>query len=129
MRTTALIALVALACLAVSSASAFADDPPEQAGKADSPVSPLLQQFILERESTEGQTGERPSSDAVTRSQADAGVTTKAVQGASGSAKSEAADDPGAVRSSGNVQVYIHVENTNDGTLQPGQSRFNDTCH
>ena len=94
MRTTALIALVALACLAVSSASAFADDPPEQAGKADSPVSSLLQQFILERESTEGQTGERPSSDAVTRSQADAGVTTKAVQGASGSAKSEAADDP-----------------------------------
>ena len=129
MRATALIALVALACLAVSSASVFADDPPEQAGKADSPVSPLLQQFILELESTEGRAGERPSCGAVTRSQADAAVTTKAVQGAPGSAKSEAADDPVQFDSSGNVQVYIHVENTNDGTLQPGQSRFNDSCH
>ena len=119
MKTVAIIALAFLACLALISAPVFADDPPKQAGKQDSPVSLILQQFIEQREAGQGQAASQPSGDAVTRGQSDSGTTTKDAPGADSSPpSSDATEDPVRFDSSGNVQVYIHLENTEDATLQ-----------
>ena len=120
MKTAVLTALVTLACLAVSLAPVFADDPPAQAGKEDSAVSPLLQQFIERRHDAAGQGRQPSASDAVTRSLSSSDVTTKdvAASGTVGSGPSEARDAPVRFGSSGNVQVYIHLENTDAVTLQ-----------
>ena len=82
-------------------------------------VSPLLQQFIEQRESASGQDDRETESDVVTRSQSRGGPSAKDV-GSSNSASSEpdTTDDPVRFDSSGNVQVYIHLENTDDDTLQ-----------
>ena len=120
MRTTVLTALVTLACLAVSLAPVLADDPPAQAGKGDSAVSPLLQQFIERRHDAAGQGSQPSASDAVTRSLSPSDVTIKdaAASATVGSGSSEARDAPVRFGSSGNVQVYIHLENTDDTTMQ-----------
>ena len=120
MRTAVLTALVTLACLAVSLATVFADGPPAQAGKQNSPVSPLLQQFIEQREDASGQSGSQADSDTVTRSLSDSDVTSKyaAASTTDASDSSGTKDDPVRFDSSGNVQVYIHLENTNADTLQ-----------
>ena len=120
MRTAVLSALVTLACLAVSLAPVLADDPPAQAGKGDSAVSPLLQQFIEQRQDAIGQGSQPSASDAVTRSLSPSDVTTKdaAASATVGSGSSEATDAPVRFDSSGNVQVYIHLENTDAVTLQ-----------
>ena len=127
MRTAVLTALATLACLAVSLAPVFADDPPSQAGKGGSPVSPLLQQFIEQREGASGQGGQPSPSDAVTRSLSDGDVTSKyaAASATATSGSSDSQNNPVRFDSSGNVQVYIHLENTDDGyaagTAGPGR--------
>ena len=116
-RAVTLVVLAALACLAMLAAPAFADDPP---GKQDSPVSPLLQEYIEQRQEASGQGGKPTGSDEVTRSLPDSDVTTKfALSGATDSTgTSDPRDDPVRFDSSGNVQVYIHLTNTEAGTLQ-----------
>ena len=118
MRIATLGALVALACLVLFGTPAFADDPPYGAGKQDSVVSPLLQQFIEQRESPAAQGASQQDSGEFTRSLS-GGLTTKdALAAAAAPSKSVASDDPVRFDSSGNVQVYIHLENTDDDTLQ-----------
>ena len=118
MRIATLGALVALACLVLFGTPAFADDPPYGAGKQDSVVSPLLQQFIEQRESPAAQGASQQDSGEFTRSLS-GGLTTKdALAAAAAPSKSGATDDPVRFDSSGNVQVYIHLENTDDDTLQ-----------
>ena len=115
----ALVALVALACLALIGAPVFADEPPAQSGKSDSTVSPLLLEFIEQRQSTAGQSGAQPADDVVTRGQsAGEGATTKDAPVTTDSQPSDAKDDPVRFDSSWNVQVYIHLENNADETLQ-----------
>ena len=114
MRISAFIVLLAVACLLASGGTVFANDPPQQTGKRDSTVSPLLQQFIQERESGASLQG----SDTTIRSQSDAGVTTKDAQVTTDDGSSDSSEDPVRFDSSGNVQVYIHLENTDDATLQ-----------
>ena len=120
MRTAALITLVILACLALPSAPVFADDPPDGAGKQGSVVSPLLQQFIERRHDAAGQGGQPSANDGATSSLPSSDVAAKdaAAGGTVGSGPSEARDAPVRFDSSGNVQVYIHLENTDDTTLQ-----------
>ena len=117
MRTTALIALAALAAFALQATLTFADEPP---GKQDSPVSPLLQQFIEQREDAAGQGGSPPEGGAVIRSPPDSDANTKEAEAraTTASGTSESQDDPVRFDSSGNVQVYIHLENTDTETLQ-----------
>ena len=118
MRIATLGALVALACLVLFGTPAFADDPPYGAGKQDSVVSPLLQQFIEQRESPAAQGASQQDSGEFTRSLS-GGLTTKdALAAAAAPSKSGATDDPVRFDSSGNVQVYIHLENTDSDTLQ-----------
>ena len=114
MRISAFIVLLAVACLLAWGGTVFANDPPQQTGKRDSTVSPLLQQFVQEYESGASQQG----SDTATRSQSDAGVTTKDAQVTTDDGSSDSSEDPVRFDSSGNVQVYIHLENTDDATLQ-----------
>ena len=115
----ALVALVALACLAVFGTPVLADEPSAESGKSDSTVSPLLLEFIEQRQSTAGQSGAQPADDVVTRGQsAGVGATTKDAPVTTDSQPSDAKDDPVRFDSSGNVQVYIHLENNADETLQ-----------
>ena len=96
----------------------MADGPTDQSGKQDSTVSPLLQQFKEEREDSEGP---QAASDRVARSQyAGSDATTKDTPGSAGSSPTPASStgDPVRFDSSGNVQVYIHLENTDDETLR-----------
>ena len=118
MKAVSFILLVALACLTLLSALASADDPPEQTGKQDSPISPLLQQFIQERESAATQSIQKANSETFPHSQSGDGLTTKSAPEASNSPSSSPNDDPVRFDSSGNVQVYIYLENTDDDTLQ-----------
>ncbi len=119
MRTAAIISLALLACLALAGAPVFAQEPPEETGKQDSPVSPLLQRFIDQRETTSAEADTQSDSGAVTRSQSGDGLTTKDAPAAdSAPSKSDTTDDPVRFDSSGNVQVYIHLENTDEETLQ-----------
>ena len=67
MRIATLGALVALACLVLFGTPAFADDPPYGAGKQDSVVSPLLQQFIEQREQSASQHRAASQSGSATR--------------------------------------------------------------
>ena len=117
MKSKVLPALAALLVLAIYASPVFAQDPP---GKQDSPVSPLLEQFVDQHEEVSGQGSQPSGSEALTRSLSDSDVATKDA-GASadtGSGSSESRDDPVRFDSSGNVQVYIHLENTDDATLQ-----------
>ena len=114
MRNSALVVLAAVACLRAWSGTVFANDPPQQTGKTESTVSPLLQQFIQERGSVASQQG----GDEITHSQSDAGVMTKDAQVTADDGSSDASDDPARFDSYGNLQVYIHLENTSDATLQ-----------
>ena len=106
--------MAAVACLRAWSGTVFANDPSQQTGKTESTVSPLLQQFIQERGSVASQQG----GDEITRSQSDAGLMTKDAQVTADDGSSDASDDPVRFDSSGNLQVYIHLENTGDATLQ-----------
>ena len=117
MRTIALVALALFAVFVAFSPPAFADDPP---GKQDSPVSPLLQQYIEQRQSASGQSGQQPSGDSVTRSLpgSDAASKFAAIGATEDSGTSDTTDDPVRFDSRGNVQVYIHLENTDTDTLQ-----------
>jgi len=129
-----LIVLV-LAVLAAAGYPVFAQGPPEQEGKQSSIVDPLIRQFIEQQGSATPQPTPQPDSSAFTRGLVlDSGVTAKGVPGtadsgawgattgdAEGGSESEAADAkeaPVRFDSSGNVQVYIHLENTNESTLQ-----------
>ena len=109
----------------------MADGPKDQFGKQDSTFSPLLQQFIQEREDSEGPQaasdsvvrGQYASREATTKDAAGSTgnyATTKDSTGSAGSSPTPASstDDPVRFDSSGNVQVYIHLENTGDETLQ-----------
>ena len=119
MKLSGALAFLILLWLTAVGASVLADEPPAETGKEDSAVSPVLQQFIDKRESTAGQRSPKPASDAVTRGQyADSGATTKDAPGAESPAATETTDDPVRFDSSGNVQVYIHLENTDVETLQ-----------
>ena len=99
----------------------FADDPPTPLAKEDSPVSPLLQQFIDERQQASTQKGTQSPGEQTLRgldsqttsedSKADS--TTPPSDGPSGSVY-----DPVRFDSSGNVQVYVNLTNTSDSTLQ-----------
>ena len=135
MKIAALITLVALACLAVFGTPVLADEPSAESGKQDSVVSPLLQQFIQEREGSGEQRRPQPASDGVVRGQSAGGdATTKDVPGSIGgdattkdapgsassspTSKASSTGDPVRFDSSGNVQVYIHLDNTDDETVQ-----------
>ena len=115
MKTGALVLLVAAVCLGFLGAPVFADDPPN---KQDSPVSPLLQQFIEQREDTPVQGSQQSDSGAVTRSPFSGDQTGKNTADTTSSGSSDTSDDPVRFDSSGNVQVYIHLDNTDDDTLQ-----------
>ena len=85
----------------------------------DSAVSSLLQQFIQERETAADQRSQKAAGDAVTRSQREiSSTTTKVAPEVPAPRETETTDDPVRFDSSGNVQVYIHVESTSDDTLQ-----------
>ena len=119
MKIPALFLLLVMTWLAVAGSPAFADDPAAEVGKDDSPVSPLLQQFILERETTSTQQSPQPDSGAVTRGQsAESSATTKDAPGSDSSSSTNSSDDLVRFDSSGYVQVYIHLENTDESTLQ-----------
>ena len=131
MRHFAVLSTLVLLWLTLVSAAALADGPTDQSGKQDSTVSPLLQQFIQEREDSEGPQaasdsvvrGQSASSEATTKdSTGSAGnyATTKDATRSAGSSPNPASstDDPVRFDSSGNVQVYIHLENTDESTLQ-----------
>ena len=119
MRAAALIALLTLVSFALFGAPVFADGPPEQAEKEDSVVSSLLQQFIQQRESGASQPSQQLATGALVRGQSDdSGETSKDAPAGPDPVSSESKDDPVRFDSSGNVQVYIHLENTDDDTLQ-----------
>ena len=120
MKTAALISLLTVvASILLIGSLVSADDPPEQTGKQDTPISPLLQQFIQERESAEAQSSQDDVRKAFTESQSDGGLTTKDASGTdSAPTEADAPDAPVRFNSSGNVQVYIFLENTDDDTLQ-----------
>ncbi len=134
-KLASILVVLVLAVLAAAGYPVFAQGPPEQEGKQASIVDPLIQQFIDQQGSATPQPTPQPDSSAVTRGLfPDSGVTAKGVPwteesgawgptggDAEGVPESEAADsDDPPVRfdSSGNVQVYIHLENTEEATLQ-----------
>ena len=118
MRISALLALVALTCLLVFGRPVLADSPADHTAKSDSPVSSLLREYIEHRQNAESRTDRQPASDAVTRSQSEAGFKTRDAPAATTSPQSDTTDNPVRFDSSGNVQVYIHLENSTDATLQ-----------
>ena len=120
MKLSGALAFLILLWLTAVGASVLADEPPAETGKEDSAVSPVLQQFIDQRESTATQHSPQLSGDAVTRGQyAGSGATTKdAPASDSTPPEQDTTDDPVRFDSSGNVQVYIHLENTDDSSLQ-----------
>ena len=119
MKTVALIWLALAACLALLYAPVSADDPPAETGKLDSPISPLLQQFLEEQESAATQSSKQVARGAFTDSQSGDGPTTEDTKSSQSTpSKSDTSDNPVRFDSSGNVQVYIHLENTDDDALQ-----------
>ena len=120
MKLSGALAFLILLWLTAVGASVLADEPPAETGKEDSAVSPVLQQFIDQRESTATQHSPQLSGDAVTRGQyAGSGATTKdAPASDSTPPEQDTKGDPVRFDSSGNVQVYIHLENTDDSSLQ-----------
>ncbi len=125
MRIPALLFLLfflSISCLAIVGTSAYADGPSPQSGKLDSPVSPLLRQFIAEREST---TAQQPAPDALSRAPRHSRESGNPVsplpknsQDAQSPGASGAVYEPVRFDSSGRVQVYINLANTADPTLQ-----------
>ena len=114
-----ILTVLVIACLVTAGYPVFAQGPPEPVGKADSVVSPLLQQFIKERESATSQPGAQPASGSTVHGNAAAGgATTKDAPAASDSASSDSEEAYVRFASSGNVQVYIRVKNTDEDTLQ-----------
>ncbi len=121
MRAAALISLALSALLALSGEPAFAQDPGGQAGKDDPVVSPLIDEFIAEREAAAPQPSARGAGYLLLRGQSgDGAAATRSVTEGSGkdSPSPEPGDDPVRFDSSGNVQVYIHLENADDAALQ-----------
>ena len=120
MKLSGALAFLILLWLTAVGASVLADEPPAETGKEDSAVSQVLQQFIDQRESTATQHSPQLSGDAVTRGQyAGSGATTKdAPASDSTPPEQDTKGDPVRFDSSGNVQVYIHLENTDDSSLQ-----------
>ena len=131
MRHFAALSTLVLLWLALVSTAALADCPKDQFGKEDSTLSPLLQQFIQEREDSEGPQaasgsvvrGQYASREATTKDVAGSTgnyATTKDSTGSAGSSQTPASstDDPVPFDSSGNVEVYIHLENSDESTLQ-----------
>ena len=119
-RLATVSAVVLAVCLLAAAYPVLAEGPAEETGKQDTPVSPLLREFIEQREGSGAQSDTQPVIDAFARSQSGDGPTTKS---ASASAKSppdtpDSRDDPVRFDSSGNVQVYIHLENTDSDTLR-----------
>ena len=120
--------LAGVASLTLVASPAFAQDPPGDSGKPDSPISPVLQEFIEQHQASASEAVVRAAIGVETRSQNDAGITTKDAQAGSSTKGAQVAestdtepgttDDPVRFDSSGNVQVYIHMENTDDDTLQ-----------
>ncbi len=102
----------------VADESALADGPSSQSGKVDSPVSPLLSQFIQQREDATPEESQQPAGGTFPRSQPGAGAEAKDSVGAQSPGASGAVYDPVRFDSSGNVQVYINLTDTDDGTLQ-----------
>ena len=118
-KSLAILALLVAFSLATVDSSLLADDPGTEYDKEDSAVSPLLLQFIERRETSMQPQTLQENSDAATRSQAsDNGAKTKEEQSASDPSKSGAPGDRVRFDSSGNIQVYIHLKNTSDDTLQ-----------
>ena len=120
MKLSGALAFLILLWLTAVGASVLADEPPAETGKEDSAVSQVLQQFIDQRASTATQHSPQLSGDAVTRGQyAGSGATTKdAPASDSTPPEQDTKGDPVRFDSSGNVQVYIHLENTDDSSLQ-----------
>ena len=102
----------------IADESALADGPSPQSGKVDSPVSPLLSQFIQQRERATPEESQQPADGAFVRSQPGAGPEAKDSVEAQSPGASGADYEPVRFDSSGNVQVYINLTDTDDGTLQ-----------
>ncbi len=102
----------------VADESALADGPSSQSGKVDSPVSPLLSQFIEQWESATPEDSQQPAAGTFPRSQPGAGPEAKDSVEAQSPGASGAVYEPVRFDSSGRVQVYINLTNTGDATLQ-----------
>ena len=98
----------------------LADQPQAQSAKDDPTISPILLQFIADRENDAAPSSPQHLSGANSRSQSKpAGVPgTKDGPRADNSDATSGTHDPVRFDSDGNVQVYIHLENTVDETLQ-----------
>ena len=119
MKLSGALAFLILLWLMAVGTSVFADEPTAETGKEDSAVSPLLQQLIDQRESTAAQQSPQPVSEAVPHWQfPDSGATTKHAPGSESPAATDTKDGLVRFDSSDNVQVYINLDDTEDGTLQ-----------
>ena len=116
MRIPALLLLL-LIWFAAAGTTALGDEPPAAYGKVDLQVSPLLTRFIEQRQGAESQSRQQPSGVVSSRSQSGDSID-KSASSAEGPASTETADDPVRFDSSGNLQVYIHLDNTDEETLQ-----------
>ena len=119
-RLATVSAVVLAVCLLAAAYPVLAEGPAEETGKQDTPVSPLLREFIEQREAPGAQSDTQPVIDAFARSQSGDGPTTKSASASAESPPdtSDSRDDPVRFDSSGNVQVYIHLENTDSDTLR-----------
>ena len=119
LRFGAILTALALLCFGAVAFPVQAQEPPQQTGKEDSPVSPVLRQFIEERETSSVQSDAQSEIRSVTRSQPGDGRITRDVPTASGEQpESGTTGDPVRFDDSGNVQVYIHLKETSDEVLQ-----------
>ena len=116
MRIPALLLLL-LIWFAAAGTTALGDEPPAAYGKVDLQVSPLLTRFIEQRQGAESQSRQQPSGVVSSRSQSGDSID-KSASSAEDPASTETADDPVRFDSSGNLQVYIHLDNTDEETLQ-----------
>ena len=115
----AILTALVLLCLGAATLPVHAQEPPQQTGKEDSTVSPLLREFIERRESSAIQLDVQPAVGAGTRSQPDDGLLTRDAPAADGGQpESVTRDDPVRFDDSGNVQVYLRLQNTDAATLQ-----------
>ena len=106
--------------LLTAGASALANSPADENGKVDSPVSPILRQFIEQRQADDSQSSSATEEGVHVRSQfgQSADGKGKSDSGAGIPTPAESSYDPVRFDSAGNVQVYIDVESTDDATLQ-----------
>ena len=98
----------------------LADQPQALSAKDDPTISPILHQFIADRENDAAPSSPQPLSGAHSRSQSKPAGVPGAKDGprADNSDATRGTHDPVRFDSDGNVQVYIHLENTVDETLQ-----------